>query len=133
MAPGEACYVFRVRFRLEPHVSNVSVDPATFETTLFRAADQPGEGGWRFSRDNLWRGEVNDPTYLRDQVEETLGVPVESVTFSELRTDEAYLSALEAAIASDLDSFRADDVSDVLTKYFGSSIRVLDDADGETF
>lgn len=133
MASGEAHYVFRVRFRIEPHAPAVSVDPSTFETSLSRTADQPGEDGWRFFRDNLWRGEVNDPIHLRDQVEEALGVPVESVTFSELRTDEAYLSALETAIASDLSSFRADDVSEVLTKYFGSSIRVLDESDGDTF
>lgn len=124
---GAAEYVFRVRFRLEPRARGVTVEPRTFETTLRRRADPPGEEGWLFFRDNLWRGEVNDPGHLRDLVEETLSVPVDSVSFSELQTDETYLSALESAIAADLDLFRADDVPEVLTKYFGSSIRVLDD------
>jgi hypothetical protein len=123
---GVAHYVFRVRFRLDPSPPGVTVDPAGFETTLRRRADPPGEEGWLFFRDNLWRGEVNAPDHVRELTEEALGVPVESVTFSELRTDDAYLAALEEAVAANLDVFRADDVTEVTHKYFGSSIRVLD-------
>jgi len=54
---------------------------------------------------------------------------VESVTFAELRTDEAYLHALRGAIADGLDAGtgrfgNAGDVADVLTRYPGSSIHV---------
>jgi hypothetical protein len=48
-----------------------------------------------------------------------------SVTFRELRTDEAYLSALEGEISEHLDLFRADDVPEVLNKYLGSSVHVV--------
>ncbi|MFB6171030.1 MAG: LWR-salt protein [Haloarculaceae archaeon] len=125
-ADGEAHYVFRVRFRLAPRARGVTVEPASFETVLRRRADPPGEDGWLFFRDNLWRGEVNDPAHLRDLLEETLSVTIESVTFSELQTDAAYLSALRDAVAADLDQFRADDVPAVLSKYLGSSVRVRD-------
>jgi len=47
------------------------------------------------------------------------------VSFSELRTTEAYLDDLKAAIADDLDAFNADTVSEVLKKYLGSSIHVV--------
>lgn len=121
---GTASYVFRVQFRLEPKPSGVSVDPATFETVLSRDADPPGTEGWLFFRDNLWRGELADERHFRDLTEEALGVPVTSVSFRELRTDEAYLAALKEAIAADLDAFNADAVTEVLSKYLGSSIRV---------
>ena len=121
---GDAHYVFRVRFRLAPRPPDVDVDPETFETTLSRRAAPPGEDGWRFFRDNLWRGAVGDEPYLRELTEEALGVPVESVAFSELRTDEAYLDALRAAIREDLGAFRADSVEEALSKYLGSSIHV---------
>ena len=121
---GDAHYVFRVRFRLAPAPTDVDVDPETFETTLSRRAAPPGEDGWRFFRDNLWRGAVGDEPYFREVTEEALGVPVESVAFSELRTDEAYLDALRAAIRDDLEAFRADSVDAALSKYLGSSIRV---------
>jgi hypothetical protein len=90
-----------------------------------RQADPPGEEGWLFFRDNLWRGEVNAPDHLRGLTEDALGVPIESVTFRELRTDEAYLSALEGEISEHLDLFRADDVPEVLNKYLGSSVHVV--------
>jgi hypothetical protein len=121
---GDARYVFGVRFRLQPTASGVTVDPARFETTLYRAADPPGEEGWRFFRDNLWRGELADPDHFREMTEEALGVAVESVDFRELRTDEAYLDDLKAAIADDLAAFNADSTSEVLSKYLGSSIHV---------
>ena len=121
---GDARYVFRVRFRLAPAPPDVNVDPETFETLLSRRAATPGEDGWQFFRDNLWRGAVGDEPYLREVTEEALGVPVDSVAFSELRTDEAYLDALRAAIREDLGAFRADSVEAALSKYLGSSIRV---------
>ena len=121
---GDAHYVFRVRFRLAPAPTDVDVNPETFETTLSRRAAPPGEDGWRFFRDNLWRGAVGDEPYLREATEEAPGVPVESIAFSELRTDRAYLDALRAAIRDDLAAFRADSVDEALSKYLGSSIRV---------
>jgi len=121
---GAARYVFGVRFRLEPDVGGVSVDPMTFETRLERSADPPGEPGWRFFRDNLWRGELSDPDYFRELTGDALGVTVETVDFRELRTDEAYLSALKAEIAADLDAFNAETASEVLSKYLGSAIHV---------
>lgn len=125
-ADPRARYVFAVRFRLEPTVEGVRVEPATFETTLYRRADPPGEPGWRFFRDNLWRGELSAPEHFRELTEDALGVPVESVAFRELRTSEAYLSALKAEVAADLGPFNADSTTDVLSKYLGSSVRVLD-------
>ena len=140
----DAEYVFRVTFRLEPTDPDVSVDTERFETVLRRRAATPGEDGWLFFRDNLWRGEANDEAHLRDRVAESLtgrrpggadgsprGLVVEDVSFRELRTDEAYLAALRAAIADDLDAFRAEDVTEVLHKYLGSSLRVEDGDGGE--
>ena len=51
-------------------------------------------------------------------------MPVTSVSFRELQTDEAYLDALKAEIAEDLEPFNADSVTEVVSKYLGSSIRV---------
>ncbi|MFC7046768.1 LWR-salt protein [Halobacteriaceae archaeon GCM10025711] len=87
------------------------------------AAD-PGTDGWMFFRDNLWRGRVNDEAHVRDLATDALGVPVVSVEYRAFETDEEYLAALEDAIADDLDEFRAGSVSEVLSKYFGSSIEV---------
>jgi len=126
---GSARYVFRVTFRLEPNVAGVTVEPAVFETTLYREADPPGEEGWLFFRDNLWRGELADADYFRELTEEVLDVPVRSVSFSELQTDEAYLEALRADIAAHLDEFNADTVDQVLSTFLGSSIRVVSDSD----
>jgi hypothetical protein len=124
---GTASYVFRVRFRVEPNPPQVSIEPSSFETVLTRAADPPGEEGWLFFRDNLWRGECNDAAHFRELTEEALGVSVESVTFSELQTDETYLDALRSEIAANLDTFAADSVDEALSKYLGSSIRVIED------
>ncbi len=121
---GSARYVFRVDFRLEPGPPAVSVEPAAFETVLSREADPPGTDGWLFFRDNLWRGAVNDEAHLRELAEEALDIPVTDVSFRELQTDEAYLDALKAEIADDLTPFNADSVTEVLSKYLGSSIRV---------
>ena len=119
-----ASYLFRVTVRLEP-APGYRAEPAEFETVLSRAADPPGEDGWLFFRDTLWRGELGDAAHGRRIAEDALGVPVESVSFSELRTSEAYLDELKATIADDLDLFNADTVSEVLTKYLGSSIHVV--------
>ena len=119
----EASYVLRVTVRLDPK-AGFRAEPDRFETVLSRAADPPGEDGWLFFRDTLWRGEVGDDAHARRLAEEALAVPVESVSFSELQTSEAYLDDLKAAIADDLSLFNADNVSEVLKKYLGSSIRV---------
>jgi hypothetical protein len=119
-----AHYVFRVRFRVEPTDPDVSLAPDTFETVLRKRAATPGEDDWLFFRDNLWHGEVNDERHLRETASETLGVEVDAVSFSELVCEEAYLLAFREAIAEHLDLFRADDATDVLSKYLGSSLRV---------
>ena len=124
--PGDATarYVFRIEVGLEPDAAGLWTDPGRFETTLYRAADDPGTSGWLFFRDTLWRGELADEAHFRRLVEDGLGCPVVSASFSELRTDEAYLGSLKAEIADDLSLFNADSVSEVLIKYLGSSIRV---------
>lgn len=122
---GSARYVFAVEFRLEPATADLAVEPAQFETRLFRRADPPGQDGWLFFRDHLWRGELADPVHFRELAAEALGVPVTAATFRELRADEAYLSALRAAIGDHLDEFRSATVDAALSKYLGSSIRVV--------
>ena len=124
----DAAYVFGVRFRLTP-AEGVRVSPNRFETTMEREAAVPGEPGWLFFRDNLWRGEVNERAHQRDEAEAVLGVPVDAVEFRELRTDREYLDALEDAIAAELHSEaptfgNADSVERVKTNYLGSSIHV---------
>ncbi|MCU4801278.1 LWR-salt protein [Halobacteria archaeon HArc-gm2] len=121
---GTASYVFRVRFRVEPGPPELSVEPNSFETVLYREADRPGSEGWLFFRDNLWRGDLGDEAHFRELTEEALDVPVTEVSFRELQTEGAYLDELKERIAADLDLFNADTVSEVLTKYLGSSIRV---------
>ncbi|WP_226480552.1 LWR-salt protein [Natrinema amylolyticum] len=133
----DASYVFRVRFRIEPAREFVSLEPNSAETTvtLSRAAPEPGTEGWLFFRNTLWRGEVADREYGRRLAAEWLGVPertVESVDFRELQTDEEYFDALQSAIAADLEAFKADDVSDALSKYLGSSVRVIDTDEGDS-
>ena len=123
----DASYVFRVRVRFDT-APGVRADPASVETVLFRTAPVPGEEGWLFFRDHLWRGEAADETHLRALASEWLGgADVESASFSELRTDRAYLEAFREAIAADLTAFNAADVREVLHKYLGSSVRVVDE------
>ncbi|GCF14893.1 hypothetical protein Harman_28280 [Haloarcula mannanilytica] len=119
-----ARYVFQVEVRLEPDAGGLWTDPNRVETTLYRAADEPGTSGWLFFRDTLWRGELADERYFRTAVEDELGCPVVSASFSELRTDKAYLDGLKSTIAEDLTLFNADSVSEVLRKYLGSSVHV---------
>jgi len=121
---GSAEYVFRATVRLEPGAADLRAEPDTVETVLYKTAPPPGEDGWLFFRDNCWRGELNDPEHMRRETEDTLGVAVDEITFRELQTDETYLDALKSAIAADLAAFNADSVSEVLSKYLGSSIRV---------
>ena len=125
----DARYVFRVELRLEADEPGVRLEPSTAPTTVtvFREAPPPGEEGWLFFRDTLWRGEVSDPEYGRRLAEEWLGEPAESFSFSEHQVDEAYFAALKEAIADDLAAFNAENVDEVLSKYLGSSIRVTDD------
>jgi len=132
-AEGAARYVFRVGFRLDSDVRGLSVEPSRFEATVYRMADPPGEEGWLFFRDNLWRGELADPDHFRTVTEEALGVPVVSVSFRELQTDEAQLGALREAVGANLDEFRADSVDRALSKYLGSSIRVVQSAERATW
>ena len=126
MPTGDAEYVFSVRIDLSPADPELRLDPATVETTLFRTAADPGETGWLFFRDNLWRGEVNDPDHLRESAEDALGLEVRSVEFRELRAEAAYVEALKTEIADSLDLFNADDTAEVLKKYLGSRIHVTD-------
>jgi hypothetical protein len=117
--------VFRIEVGLEPDAGGLWTDPDRFETTLYRAADDPGTSGWLFFRDTLWRGELADEPHFRRLVADELGCPVASASFSELRTDEAYFDTLKTEIADNLTLFNADSVSEVLTKYLGSSVRVV--------
>lgn len=127
----DAAYVFRVRLRLEPATGGVRVDGDGETTvTVSRDAAEPGTEGWLFFRNTLWRGEVGDEEHARRLAADWLGEPlnaIEDVSFRELRTDEAYLEALKTEIAADLEAFNADDVSEVLSKYLGSSVHVVDE------
>ncbi|ELZ96894.1 hypothetical protein C440_03933 [Haloferax mucosum ATCC BAA-1512] len=116
-------YVFRVRVRLDT-AANVAADPDEFETTVRVTPPDPGESGWLFFRDALWRGEVNDDVHARQLAESWLDVPVVSCAFAELQASESELDAFREAIAANLDAFNADSVRDVLHKYLGSAIRV---------
>jgi len=120
----DARYVFAVRFRLDPAAGGVSVEPNESETRLSREADPPGEEGWLFFRDNLWRGEINDDRHFRRLTEEALDVTVLSVEYRAFETDDEYLAALKDEIRDDLATFNADSVPEVLNKYLGSSIEV---------
>jgi len=122
-----AAYVFRATVRLEPDAAGVWTEPDTFETTVFREADPPGEPGWLYFRDNLWRGDCGDEEHMRTVAEDALGVAVDSVDFRELRTDRDYLDDLRAAVADDLAEFNAETADQALSKYLGSSIHVTDE------
>lgn len=118
-----ARYVFSIAFRLEPG-GGVSVDPDAFETRLFHEAAEPTEPGWRFFRDNLWRGEIADEEHFRSLVEAALGVAVLDADYRAFETDDDYIGALREAIAADLPSFNDDSVDAVLNKYLASSIEI---------
>jgi len=127
----DARYAFRVRVRIEPAHDDVSIEPSSAETTvtLFREAPEPGTDGWLFFRNTLWRGEVGDEDYARHLAATWLGVPertIHAIEFRELQTDQEYFDALKAEIAADLEPFKADTVSEVISKYLGSSVRVTE-------
>ncbi|MCG1003883.1 MULTISPECIES: LWR-salt protein [Halobacterium] len=121
----DARYAFAVRFRLDPE-RGVRVDPDVFETRVERAAADPGEPGWLFFRDNLWRGEIGDSDHFREVTSDALGVPVDSVAYRALETDREYYDALKEEIGAHLDLFNADSTPEVLNKYLGSSVEVTD-------
>lgn len=118
-------YVFRVAVRIESNDTDVRIVPDTFETTFFICASEPGRDGWLFFRNVLWRGEVNAPDVVRRLAVDALGEPVETVEFRELQAETAYFDALREEISTDLDLFNAETVEEALTKYLGSSIRIL--------
>jgi hypothetical protein len=126
----KAAYTFDAAFRLP--TAGVAVDPNRFETTLRLFAPAPGvEPGperidWLFFRDRLWHGEIGDEAPLRESVSDWLDVEVVSLSFAELRADEAYLDALRAEIERDLSRFNAESVDEVLHQYLGSSVHVVD-------
>ncbi|GGM55467.1 hypothetical protein J2752_000749 [Halarchaeum rubridurum] len=125
----EGRYVFAVRFRLEPE-RDVTVDPDTFETRLVRPAEPPGEAGWLFFRDTLWRGEIGDEAHVRELTAEALGgVTVLDVDYRAFEVDAAYREAFREEIAANLDAFRAESVDEVVNKYLGSSLEVEPEAE----
>ena len=119
----DARYAFSVRFRLTP-TGEVWIEPDTFETRLYRPADPPGQPGWLFFRDNLWRGELADPGHIRDLVDDIVAPELQSVEYRALETDEAYLESLEDEIEANLAEFNAESVTAVVRTYLGSSIEV---------
>ncbi|MFB6094127.1 MAG: LWR-salt protein [Halanaeroarchaeum sp.] len=119
-----ARYVFGLTFGLETG-PDVSLEPNRFETRLIERAVPPGEPGWLFFRDNLWRGAIADPEHFRSSVEEALDVVVASVDYRAFETDEDTLEAFREAIADDLSAFNDDSVDAVLNKYLGASIEVV--------
>lgn len=119
----DARYVFAVTVRIEPG-RGLSVDPNTVDLRMIRPADEPGDPGWRFFRDNLWRGDIADDAHFRKLTEEALELTVLAVEFRAFETDEEYLAALREAIADDLAAFKDDSVDAVVNKYFGSRIEV---------
>ncbi|GAA0263235.1 LWR-salt protein [Halobacterium noricense] len=121
----DAQYVFAVRFRLDPDYE-VRVDPQVFETRMERIAADPGEPGWLFFRDDLWRGDIGDHDHFRELTKDALGIPVDSVEYRALETDREYYDALKAEISAHLDLFKADSTPEVLNKYLGSSVEVED-------
>jgi len=117
-----AAYRFAVTFRLGP--GEVDVDPDTFETTLYRPAAEPGEGGWLFFRDYLWRGEISDPDHLRAWASEALGVDVIDIEFRAFECTETELEELRETIGAELATFRAESVQEAVANYFGSALEV---------
>lgn len=121
---GDAEYVFSIRARITAADPDVRVEPAVVETTLFKRAPRPGDDGWLFFRDHLWRGEINDEAPVRALATDALDLDVDAVSFRELRTDETYYEALKDEIAANLELFNATDVAEVVNKYLGSSVHV---------
>lgn len=119
-----ARYVFHVRFRLTP-ARDVTLNPQSFETTMYRAADHLGDGdGWLFFRDHLWRGALSDVQHFTEMAEDALDVHVEDVEYRRFEVDDDHFEALKETIGANLHLFKADSVPEVLNKYFGSSVEV---------
>jgi hypothetical protein len=119
-------YVFRVRFRLDTTV--VETDPESFETVVRYPAAPPGDedGEWRFFEEWLWRGELTDERRFRSVVEEWLSVAAESVRFSELVVDGAYLDTWIDAVEAEVERYNATSAREVRHNHLGSSVRVID-------
>ncbi|WP_330631505.1 LWR-salt protein [Halocatena halophila] len=128
MSRPPAEYVVRVTFRLEPNTGRI--DPQRFQTTVAWPAPTPGEEGWLWFRNHLWRGELTATGPVRERAARTLDVAhIEQISFSELQTTESYLDALYEKIETRLDDpdrpFKsATSIEAVIRNYFGSSIRV---------
>lgn len=120
----DAAYLFEVQLYLDAEAPDVWLDPAITETTMHKAAPEPGAEGWMFFRDNLWRGEINNYEHTRRLAEEALGMEVRSIEFRELRASEDYYEDLQDEIADNLDAFKADDAAEVVKKYLGSRVHV---------
>ena len=86
---SSARYAFAARFRLDASTAEWRVDTRTVERTCYREAPPPGEPGWLFFRDYLWRGECNHSEHLARLVGEAFDLPVENIEFRGLRTDKA--------------------------------------------
>lgn len=125
----EARYVFALRVRLDPSTRGVTVEPNEFETRLYREAETPGEDGWLFFRNHLWRGELADDAHFRELAEDALDVTVSDAEYRAFEMDDAYREAFREEIAADLEAFRADSVDEVVNKYLGSSLEVQATAD----
>lgn len=121
-------YAFGVRLRPETP-EGVSLEPPTIERRCLLDAPEPGAEGWLEFRELVWRGEVSDREHVRWLLADRIGIEVESVDFRALEADPDSFAAFEAAIAADLEAFNAENVSEVLSKYFGSSLEIRD---GET-
>ncbi|WP_338729625.1 LWR-salt protein [Haladaptatus sp. DJG-WS-42] len=121
---SHARYVFEIRVRPESTRDDLTLSPAEMSVKLYKDAAQPGEDGWLFFRDYLWRGKLNETAPFRSDLEAAYSLRVVSVEFKGLQTSTAYLDALKDEIHGHLDLFNADTVDEVLNKYLGSSIQV---------
>ena len=123
----QAAYVFSVAFRVQP--VDASLAPDRFETTLRLHAPEPGEEtehiDWRFFQTRLWNGSVSDEPPLRHAASDWLGVEVETIQFKELRTDQEYRDALEAAVSEDLPRFNAESADEAIGQHLGSSVHIV--------
>lgn len=116
-------YAFGVRLR-PATAADVSLEPPTIERRCLLEAPEPGAEGWREFRELVWRGEVADPEHVRRLLADRIGIAVEHVDFRALEADPDSFERFKAAIADDLEAFNADTVSEVLSKYFGSSLEI---------
>ncbi|MFC4989202.1 MULTISPECIES: LWR-salt protein [Saliphagus] len=116
-------YAFGVRLRPETP-PEISLEPPTIERRCLLSAPEPGSEGWLEFRELVWRGEVSDREHVRRLLAEKIGIEVESVDFRALEADPDSFERFKEAVADDLEAFNAENVSEVLTKYFGSSLEI---------